>query len=135
VIPLNIDKKLFISIGVILLFAVNTQKTTISLSTDGERFTDNPIGNDVEVRAGNLIYVKLTPQNNNKRVFLYDPRHSSKAGTFETKCFEMINNKCVSSLAVYKTPTDTWMNGVYTVKAAGVSGKAEFTLQDSKYGG
>ena len=114
---------------------INTQKTTISLSTDGERFTDNPIGNDVEVRAGNLIYVKLTPQNNNKRVFLYDPRHSSKAGNFETRCYEQKDTRCISSLAVYKTPVDLWMNGVYTLKIAGVSGKAEFTLQDSSYGG
>jgi len=83
------------------------------------------------------LYVKLKPAENNKRVFIYDSRHSSKASNFETKCFEKegSGSKCLSSLAIYKTPVDKWANGVYTVKIAGVSGKAEFTLQGSNDGG
>jgi len=93
------------------------------------------MGNDIIIQAGNYIYVKITPADNDKRVFIYDPRRSSKAGTFQTKCFETNIDKCKSSIALYKTPKDSWLNGVYTVKIAGVSGKAEFTLQDSTYGG
>jgi len=115
--------------------AVQVKKIVISLSADGERFFDNPSGNAVTVDAGNLIYVKVTPAGNNKRVFIYDSRHSSKAGSFETKCLERKGIICTSSLAVYKTPVDLWTDGVYTVKVSGVSGKAEFTLQNSNYGG
>lgn len=114
--------------------AIRIQKSIISLSSDGENFIDSPSGNSVIIGGGNMLYIKLAPAENNKRVFIYDPRHSSKAGTFETKCFERQGIKCTSSLAVYKTPADQWMNGVYTVKIAGVSAKAEFTLQDSQYG-
>lgn len=85
--------------------------------------------------AGNLIYVKVTPSYNNKRVFIYDSKHSSKTGAFETKCLERKVSKCLSSLATYKIPVDLWANGVYTIKVAGVSGKADFTLQNSMYGG
>ncbi len=115
--------------------AVQIENARISLSTDGERFFDNPRGNAVTADAGNIIYVKITPAGNNKRVFIYDSRHSSKAGSFETKCLERRGIICTSSLAVYKIPVDLWMNGVYTVKVSGVSGKAEFTLQNSNYGG
>lgn len=113
--------------------AVRTPKTTLFLSEDGENFIINPKGNDIVLSAGDNLYVKLKPARNSKRVFIYDPRYSSKAGTFETKCFERSGVKCISSLAVYKTPTDQWLNGVYTIKVAGVSGKAEFTLENSNY--
>ncbi len=117
--------------------AVRVENPVISLSTDGERFFDRPIGNTVTIDAGSVLYVKVFPAENNKRVFIYDSRHSSKASNFETKCYERkgSGSRCTSSLATYKTPTDGWANGVYTVKVAGVSGKAEFTLQDSTYGG
>jgi len=128
---------------VILLFnfekitgsAVRIKNPVVSLSSDGERFFDNPAGNTVTLDAGNSLYVKLTPAENNKRVFIYDSRSASKASTFVTKCFKREGVKCVSSLAAYKTPVDRWENGLYTVKIAGVAGKAEFTLQDSAYGG
>jgi hypothetical protein len=112
---------------------IRTPTTTISLSEDGENFLINPVGNEIMISAGDMLYVKLSPSRNNKRVFVYDPRHSSKAGTFETKCFERSGTRCVSSLAVYKTPVDQWTEGVYTIKVAGVSGKAEFTLENSNY--
>lgn len=117
--------------------SVRVESPVISLSTDGDRFFDDPNGNTVTVDAGNLVYVKVTPAKNNKRVFIYDSKSSSKAGTFETKCYErkVDGSRCTSSLATYKIPVDLWMNGVYTVKVAGVSGKAEFTLQNSNYGG
>ena len=115
--------------------AVRIENAIISLSAEGERFFDNPSGNAVTLDAGNLIYVKVTPAENNRRVFIYDSKHSSKAGTFETKCLERSGSRCLSSLAAYKLPVDLWLNGVYTVKVAGVSGKAEFTLQNSNYGG
>jgi uncharacterized protein (UPF0333 family) len=151
VIPTRLpEKKIMVSAVVVILFiavlfniehitgsAVNVQHSTISLSSDGENFIDNARGNTLSINAGDLIYVKLTPADNNNRVFVYDPRSSSKASTFETKCLEKKDqgSKCLSSLAVYKTPADKWMNGVYTVKIAGVSGKAEFALQNSKFGG
>lgn len=113
--------------------AVRLKNPTISLSADGERYFDNPKGNAVTVDAGSLIHVKLTPAENNKRVFIYDPRYSSKAGTFVTECFERTGSRCLSSLATYKTSVDGWMDGVYTIKVSGVSGKAEFTLQNSRY--
>lgn len=140
------NKKIIISAVIVLLFtliafnfekitgsAIRTSKTTIYLSDDGETFIANPNGNELVLSAGDMLYIKIKPAANNKRVFIYDPRHSSKAGTFETKCFERSGITCTSSLAVYKTPVDQWMNGVYTIKIAGVSGKAEFTLENSRY--
>lgn len=117
--------------------AVRIENSVISLSIDRERFFDHPIGNTVTIDAGSVLYIKVSPAKDNKRVFIYDSRHSSRAGTFETKCFERkgSGSRCTTSLATYKTPVDTWANGVYTVKVAGVSGKAEFTLQNSNYGG
>ncbi len=115
--------------------AVKSSSPKIYLSTDGERFFESPVGNEVTVDAGSMIYVKLKPAESNKRVFIYDSRYASKAGTFETKCLERKGSKCLSSLATYKTSVDSWMDGVYTVKVSGVSGKAEFTLQNSLYGG
>ena len=117
--------------------AVKMSSPAISLSSDGEIFFENPKGNTVTVDAGSMLYVKLSPAENNKRIFIYDSRHSSRAGTFETNCLERkgSGSKCTSSLATYKTPVDVWANGVYTIKVAGVSGKAEFTLQNSNYGG
>lgn len=141
------NKKILISAVIVLflaLLAFNLEKITgstiqfekikISLSQDGVNFIENPTGNDLILTAGNLLYVKLQPAKDNKRVFIYDPRHSSKASTFETKCLEKSGSNCLSSLAVYKTPVDQWMDGVYTVKIAGVSGKAEFIFENSKYG-
>ena len=92
---------------VILLFnfekitgsAVRIKNPVVSLSSDGERFFDNPAGNTVTLDAGNSLYVKLTPAENNKRVFIYDSRSASKASTFVTKCFKREGVKCVSSLA------------------------------------
>ena len=115
--------------------AVKMSSPAISLSSDGEIFFENPKGNTVTVDAGSMLYVKLSPAENNKRVFIYDPRYSSKAGTFVTECHERKGSKCLSSLASYKTSVDGWTDGVYTVKVSGVSGKAEFTLQNSNYGG
>ena len=113
--------------------AVKMSNPTISLSSDGEKFFENPKGNTVTLDAGSMLYVKLIPAENNKRIFIYDPRYSSKAGTFVTECNERKGSRCLSSLASYKTSVDSWMEGVYTVKVSGVAGKAEFTLQDSGY--
>lgn len=114
--------------------AVFSAKSVISLSRDGVNFIDNPRYNDLVISAGDMIYVKLVPASNNKRVFIYDPRHSSKASTFETKCLDRIGSRCVSSLAVYKTPVDLWVDGTYTIKIAGVSGKAEFAFENPRGG-
>jgi len=115
--------------------AVIARNHVISLSSDGENFFDNPSGSSVVISAGDALYVKVTPSEANKRVFIYDSRHSSKAGTLRMNCFEKSGSRCTSSLSIYKTPVDQWKNGIYTVKVAGVSGKAEFALQDSLYGG
>ncbi|MEK6856536.1 MAG: hypothetical protein AABX49_00825 [Nanoarchaeota archaeon] len=114
---------------------VQSDDHIISLSSDGERFFDNSIGNTVTIDAGNIIYIKLIPAENNKRVFIYNSKHVSKTEPLETKCSERRGSKCISSLTTYRTPVDRWADGVYTVKIAGVSGKSDFTIQNSRFGG
>ncbi|MBI2105820.1 hypothetical protein HYT56_03210 [Candidatus Woesearchaeota archaeon] len=115
--------------------AVVSENHVISLSADGENFFDNPSGSSVAISAGDAVYIKITPSEANKRVFIYDPRYSSKSGSLKMSCFEKSGSRCISSLAIYKTPVDQWKDGIYTIKVAGVSGKAEFLFQDSLYGG
>ena len=115
--------------------SVKVEKARISLSNNEQKWVESPGSEDVIVSAGSYIYVKVTPAKNNKRVFIYDSRGSSKAGTFQTSCSEFKGSNCVVSGAKYKIPTDSWADGVYTIKIAGVEGKAEFTLKNSKFGG